>query len=380
MQSLSREEIVQLIQAVFPKMKTDRKMAILVDVPNSAASDTPDWAIRRQIAYEWYQALQDGLSDLQFDAVFLFAYPSVDSNNADLPEHAYSLFSPVPKVISDISQTKTTFVEIFSSHQIFLAPTQFSATAPLKVNAKKYGFRAATMPGFSPAMIPALRIDYGLVNQRCQLMKEKLDPAIAANVRFLVDGADEYHVHFDLRFRSSHASGGRFPDPGTAGNLPSGETYIVPYEGERGEKSQTNGTLPVQFGEQVVLFEINANRAIGVLSKGSMSEKQAAYLQREPAYGNMAELGFGILSDFGLEPIGAILLDEKLAFHIAFGRSDHFDGVTGPDKFSSPQAVVHIDYIYSAKTQNRISISSIDLVYPDGEEERIIQKNQYMIF
>lgn len=380
MQNLSKAEIIQLLQAVFPKRTTDKKLAIIVDVPKSPEADKPNWAIRRQLAYEWYRELQTGLNDLHLEAVDLFAYMSVDANNADLPEFAYVLTSSVPSVSSELSQSKITFADIFSSHQIFLAPTQFSTTAPMKVNAKKYGFRAATMPGFSPAMIPALRIDYSLVNERCHIMKKKLDPALAADVRFLVDGAHEYVVHFDLRFRSSHASGGRFPNPGTAGNLPSGETYIVPYEGERGEESQTNGTLPVQFGEEIVLFTIHANKAVAVQSAGPMSEAQAAYLQREPAYGNIAELGFGILSDFGLEPIGEVLLDEKLAFHIAFGRSDHFDGSTGPDKFSTPKAVVHIDYVYAAKTQSRVSITRLDLRYAAGEVERIIQHDKYIIF
>jgi hypothetical protein len=41
-----------------------------------------------------------------------------------------------------------------------MAPTQYSATAPLKNAARKFNLRAATMPGFSPAMIPTLKIDY----------------------------------------------------------------------------------------------------------------------------------------------------------------------------------------------------------------------------
>ena len=110
---------------------------------------------------------------------------------------------------------------------------------------------------------------------------------------------------------------------GEAGNLPSGETYIVPYEGEVDIPSQTAGTLPVQHGQEVVLYEVEANRVKKVLSEGDQAKREAALLEQEPAYGNMAELGFGVLGDFGLEPIGQILLDEKLGFHIAFGRSSN---------------------------------------------------------
>ena len=40
--------------------------------------------------------------------------------------------------------------------------------------------------------------------------------------------------------------GGLLLEPGTAGNLPSGETYIVPYEGEiDGDPTASRGQMPV---------------------------------------------------------------------------------------------------------------------------------------
>jgi len=76
----------------------------------------------------------------------------------------------------------------------------------------------------------------------------------------------------------------------------------------------------------------------------------------------MAELGFGVLKDFGILPVGKILQDEKLGFHIAFGRSEHFGGIIGPDDFSSPEEVIHLDRIYISATQ-------ITLKYPDGQDD-----------
>jgi hypothetical protein len=380
MQTLTKDELVQLVKAVFPKLPQDKKLAIFVDVPNKPDDDKPKWHTRRQLAYEWAQELKSGLNDLELEEVALIAYASVDSNNADLPEYGFQISEPVPDLSSELSGGKIAFADVFAQYQLFLAPTQYSTTAPMKVNARTFGFRAATMPGFAPSMIPALRIDYGLVNERCQLMKQKLDPAIGADITFLVDDTQEYNIYFDLRHRPGHASGGRFPNSGTAGNLPSGETYIVPYEGEMEEPSETYGALPVQFDDEIVLFKIEANTATGVLTDGEKSRERAEYLKNEPAYGNMAELGFGILGDFGLQPTKEILLDEKLAFHIAFGRSDHFGGMTGPHKFSSPQAVVHIDYIYSPKMQPRIQIKSLDLVDEKNKRERIIENDQYLIF
>jgi leucyl aminopeptidase (aminopeptidase T) len=187
-------------------------------------------------------------------------------------------------------------------------------------------------------------------------------------------------MRFDLRHRTAHASSGRFPERGTAANLPSGEAYIVPYEGEQGEPSLTAGRLPVQIKDEIVLFEVRANRAIAVEGSGAGAAVERDHLRREPAYGNMAELGFGVLADFGLSPIGEILLDEKLGLHVAFGRSDHFGGITGPSEFSSPAEVIHLDRIYIPAAQPRVRVVAVDFAYPDGSVERILENGGYRIF
>jgi hypothetical protein len=107
---------------------------------------------------------------------------------------------------------------------------------------------------------------------------------------------------------------------------------------------------------------------------------EAGRLKREPAYGNMAELGFGVLGDFGLSPIGEILLDEKLGLHVAFGRSDHFGGQVGPSAFSSPAEVVHLDRIYIPGVQPRVGVYSVVLRYPGGAEEVLMSGGRYAIF
>ncbi|MBN2430802.1 MAG: hypothetical protein JXQ27_04970 [Acidobacteria bacterium] len=385
MENLSAAELIQLIRSVFPARDEDRRLAILADVPRAADADNEDWRRRRRIAGDWLVALAPRAADLGLEEVVLVAYPDVGSNNADLPEDGFRLpvHTPVPDAAAELDGVgdRVPFADIFAGTQLFLAPTEYSTTAPLKNAARQYGFRAATMPGFSPRMLPALRIDYTEVNRRVQLLKERLDRAQWADVHFLVDDRDEHRLFFDLRWRSAHASSGRFPDQGVAGNLPSGETYIVPYEGERDEEpSRTCGTLPVQIGAELVVFTIEENRAVAVTGEGETLRRERAHLLREPAYGNMAEVGFGILGDFGLEPIGEILLDEKLGFHIAFGRSDHFGGMVGPGDFSSPQAVIHLDQIYIPATQPRVLVTAIELGYEDESGEIILEDGEYLVF
>lgn len=387
MEHLSRNDLLNLIKSVFPNRESDRKLAFLVDFPPEKGADNPDWALRRSMAYNWFQELRDHASKANLEAISLIGYPSVGSNNADLPREVYRL-DKVESMPPDQAALKAeaqceALDGMFEEFQLFMAPTEFSTTAPLKNAAKTYGFRGATMPGFSPKMIPVLRLDFNEVSRRVKLIKERVDRAESAEIDFNVQGGPACHMYFDLRFRKGHLSSGQLADPGTAGNAPSGETYIVPYEGERpGIPSKTRGTLPVQVDGDVLFYQVEENRAIAVRgpedSPALAREKE--HLQREPAYGNMSELGFGVLGDFGLQPIGEILLDEKLGLHIAFGRSDHFGGQVGPGDFSAPSEVIHLDRIYIKGCQPDVQIERLTLTYEDGSQEDVIRDGQYLIF
>lgn len=382
MPNLTSQELVDLVRAVFPRLPGDSILSILVDVPRHSTGDNTAWADRRAMAFEWLAALYDKRLDIPLDDIRLYAYPDVGSNNADLPGDAYLLGTLPPADASTLGQAglRVPFHDVLAESQIILAPTEYSTTAPLKVAAKKYLFRAATMPGFSASMIPALRIDYGEVARRVEDLKKRLDRASGADILFRVDNRLDYRMHFDLRNRTAHASTGRFPDQATAGNLPSGEAYIVPYEGEQKTESATAGLLPVEIGGEVVLYRIEKNRAISVESTGSTSEAEAEFLKREPAYGNLAELGLGVLADFGLRPVGEVLLDEKLGLHVAFGRSEHFGGIVGPKDFSSPAAVIHLDRIYIPETQPRVTVAEAVLIYPRGKNSVIMKDGRFTIF
>lgn len=380
-EKLSRNELVALVERVFHPVAEDRNLAILVDLPSQSNPDNADWKARRQMAADWVRLLQMAPSSLDLKAQ-LFVYESVAANNAGLPCQAWSSDGGNIPDGSESAQDlpMVAFDTLLKENSIVLAPTEFSATAPLKLLAKAYGFRAATMPGFSAAMIPALRIDYSEVNRRVDVLKGLLDEATSASLVFEVDDREELRLTMDLRFRQAHASGGLIRKPGTAGNLPSGETYIVPYEGEvPGQESLTSGFLPVQFGSDVVIYEVDKNRARSVIGEGPVAELEAEQLEAEPAYANLAELGFGVLADFGIEPCGSVLLDEKLGLHIAFGRSDHFGGQVGPEDFSSPDAVIHIDRVYLPSLQPRIHVSRVELYDESGGTKLLMKNSGYEI-
>jgi len=375
---LTASELRLLVARVFQPQTTDKGLAIIVDVPDDRVADNPEWAERRLMARDWYLALRGEVEALGLENVTLAWYRNAGGNNADLPETCHlDAEGVVPDHADSLPGTGTTFADLFDGHGIIMAPTELSATAPLKVATRSGGFRAATMPGFLPVMIPALRLDYDEINRRVDLLCQWLTTATDADFHFRV-GDRDHHLHLDLRHRSGHASGGLFPSNGVAGNLPSGEAYIVPYEGEiDGDPSGSAGEMPVEIDGEVVLYRIEGNRAAEVLSSGPASASEARLITEEPAYANLAELGLGVLGDFGLEPTGSILLDEKLGLHLAFGRSDHFGGTVGPDDFSSPDAVIHLDRVYIPAMQPQVTVVEVVLRGPDGDRQ-IIRNNAFL--
>ncbi|HEY3448061.1 MAG TPA: hypothetical protein VGK67_17015 [Myxococcales bacterium] len=381
--SLSPEQMKTLLESVFRFQEEDRTLAVLVDVPNAAVPDHDAWRDRRALAWEWKQTIEGQKEELGLSEVLLLGYENVGSNNNDLPAVMVAVGSDPADLDARLLSASGPEIprdEVLGRSQILIAPTEFSTTAPLKLLAKKHRFRAATLPGFSRAMLPALGLDYEKVHARVSQLAQRLDEAEGADLEFAV-GSAKYTLHLDLRLRLAHSSSGLLREMHAAGNLPSGEAYIVPNEGER-VPSASRGELPVQFGSEVVVFNEN-NRAIAARAHSwaqrKAAEEQAKALVEEPAYGNLAELGLGVLGEFGVEACGATLLDEKLGLHVAFGRSDHFGGVTSPALFKDPKRVIHIDWVYVPSVQPGVAVTSARLVYPGGRDELVLRDGKYVI-
>lgn len=376
--NLTFPQLNALLTTVFAPRPNERGLTIFMDLPGGKLTDQAAWMDRRRIAAEWYALLVQNFETVPFPRVNCCAYPNVGSNNGDLPQ-VVLLIDSDDGSHTPPSEGEVPLRQILEESSVVLAVTELSSTAPLKILARELGFRGATLPGFNRNMIPALGLDYEKINARVTKLKERMDHAQAASVTLSSGGAD-YRLDIDLRFSEGHASGGIIRTPGTVANLPSGEAYTVPFEGG-GERNQslTGGLLPVQIGGEVVVFRVEGNRALAVEGNGIEASRQREKLRYEPAYGNIAELGIGVLGDWGVQPVGNTLLDEKLGLHIAFGRSDHFGGKIGPKAFHDPGNVIHIDWVYVPSCQPLVHVKSVMFQYEAGGSEHIIKDAILMV-
>ena len=378
---LNGTELNLLFSQVFGYSATEsgHRMGFLVDVPSIAEDDTPKWRQRRKIIMQWARAL----AKTSFHACMVYAYESMGRRNADLshPVHAIALNDEVPDTadLLDAYPGEVLDIEyVYSRAEFWIALTEYSVTAPLKVAAARYGFRAATMPGFTYSMLPALAIDVAVIESRVSKLAKALTEAHTAVLHFEVNGKI-YVLTIDLRYRMGFALSGRFVRNGQVGNLPAGEAYIVPYEGEKnGIISTTDGILPIEHKGEIALCEISENRIVCIDGDNAWANELRDWIAVDYARANVSELGLGILGEWGIEPVGDVLLDEKLSVHIGLGRSEHIGGVTSPADFKSPANVCHVDYLYHRKNMPHIRVARGILFFDDRDEVTFVVNDHYM--
>jgi len=346
------------------------KAAVMTDFPTAANPDRQAWQERRAMAAEWRGGLERLGQRIGFEVLPLVTYAATGANNANLPADA------------EVGGKKVPMSDILDGVNLVLAMTEFSPTAPLIDVCKRrpgaHIFRAASMPGIEKRMeATSLAADYREVARRCRLLKDAFLAADRAEVEF----STGHRALFDLRYRTCEADDGYLhrdkSDDLPVINLPSGETFQVPYEGERpGEPSRTAGELPVCEKGDSVVFRVEANRIVEVVGASGTAEHYRQIFAEDPARSNIAEVAFGC-NDRAVVT-GNVLEDEKAGFHWAYGRSDHLGGVFGIERFKSPATVVHQDIVYAQG--NPVGIARADLVARNGRRTTVIRSGVYALW
>jgi hypothetical protein len=229
-----------------------------VDLPRDDVPDHDGWSARRSMAERWRGAMVELASERDFNVRPILSFEASGANNADLPAKGR------------LGDEDVDLLEALKASTLVIAMTEFSATAPLaKLAEDEDDFRAASMPGVEERMEgTALAADYSKVAARCKAIYDIMDGAVLCDVLF----STGHRCWFDLRHRMPEMDDGFLPR-GKEGdriiNLPSGETFVVPYEGEfEAVPSWTSGTIPVVENDELILFHVVANTVIVVEGEG----------------------------------------------------------------------------------------------------------------
>lgn len=205
---------------------------------------------------------------------------------------------------------------------VVICPTVASLThTNARINAVKQGARVATMPGITEEMFAqgAVTADYQEVEELTLKMTELLSKAETAKI--VKDG---YTLTMSLKGRNGLASTGVYKQPGTSGNLPSGEAYIAPVEGTTNGEILIDGSM---VGVGKLAEPLHATISEGKLVKlvGRDADKLQVLFENDQN-ASVGELGIGTNRNARL--CGIILEDEKVygTVHVAFGTNTSFGG------------------------------------------------------
>ena len=201
--------------------------------------------------------------------------------------------------------------------------------------------RLGHMPGVQPFVLEsAVNIDYEAASARCEDLALALAMGTTARLEtstFDADGRETatYTLTMDL------GGPARFPvvsagiiAPGAWGNLPGGETFIAPIEGQASGQIAINGAFKdrvMRPGEALLLtFDRGRLGAIeGPSFCRSIFDRLIGGARRagDPHWDELAELGIGVNQGIA-ELTGNSLFDEKCAgtIHIALGDNQNFGG------------------------------------------------------
>lgn len=356
-------DLEKLIIDVFSPQPGE-KVLVMIDVPDNGITDNEDWEDRREMAEEWHAVFRQLQNTVDYQVHPLLYYPATGAHNGPLPE------------IGEMNGQQIRIEDAVADTNVVVALTEYSATAPLVEFAMEFPrLRAASMPGVSRSMEQtALAADYNEVARKAHILADKLNQAVGAEVKF----STGHRFYYDLRYREAKADDG-YLHADKEGirviNLPSGEAFIAPYEGEfEGQPSRTEGIIPLVCLDNILLITVEANRVVDVIGEGQCADEERDYISVDEARRNIAELGLGVNERAVIT--GNVLEDEKvMGMHFAIGRSDHIGGVVGVDDFSDPGNVVHRDVVFPFGGQ--IEVMRLVLQYEDGTSEEIISDGQY---
>jgi leucyl aminopeptidase (aminopeptidase T) len=215
--------------------------------------------------------------------------------------------------------------ELMKMVDVVLCPTSKSLThTDARRAASAVGARIGTLPGVTEdIMVRCMNADYHKIAERTFKLCSLLEKAKVVRVKSPA-GTD---ITLPMEGRQAHASSGLFREKGQWGNLPTGEAYLAPLEGQSNGVVVVDGAMAgVGLVSEPICIAVKDGHATEI-SGGDEARKLRELLEPHGRDGrNVAEFGIGTNDKAILT--GVILEDEKVmgTIHIAFGDNKSMGG------------------------------------------------------
>ena len=254
----------------------------------------------------------------------------------------------------DGNEPPRTVAGALAACDVFIAPTTRSLSHTVaRKRASEAGARGATMPGVTEHMLArVMAVDFDTMAARSNAVAELLTEATTAHLS-CPRGTD---FTLDLSGRRGIADDGALTEPGAFGNLPCGEGFIAPLNGE-GRIVVAATLASIGLPREPVTLSVQAGRLVA--AEGGPGARFMELLQAAGELGtNLAELGIG--ANDRAQLTGNVLEDEKIlgTVHVAFGASAGIGGTV-----SVP---VHLDVVVLEPTL-------------DVGERRVLEQGRYVL-
>ena len=249
--------------------------------------------------------------------------------------------------------------KLMAAYDVVICPTTKSVThTDAKRNACAQGVRVATMPGITEDMMArTLKADYELIAERTYKLSAILDAGKVARITTKL-GTD---LTMPIEGIKAISSTGLVREKGMGGNLPSGESFLMPEEGK------SNGVIFIDASVATIGKVSGAPLKVTIkdgfavkFEGGPEAQKLESALSAFGKEGmNVAELGIGTNHEASIT--GQILEDEKVmgTIHVAWGNNVSMGGTFNVG--------VHIDGVVLEPS-----------VYVD--EQKIMEDGKLLIF
>jgi len=231
----------------------------------------------------------------------------------------------VPRKING-EEPPAEIAELMKSVDAVIAPLSKSIThTDARRNACKANSRVGTMPGITEEiMIRTMRADYNRISRLTEKVTEILNKGKLARLTTPL-GTD---LKIPIHGINAISSTGLVREPGKFGNLPSGESYLMPEEGKAEGVYYVDGSLAGIGLIEEAPIKITIEKGMAVKIEGGAQANKFDEMIGEVGKDarNLAELGIG--TNYLAEIKGTVLEDEKVAgtVHLALGNNVSMGG------------------------------------------------------